>query len=226
MEIQETLRLLRKKNGYSQEGLAEKLGVARQTVGKWETGQALPELNALVLLSDLYGVPVDRILRGAEPCQRALVPQGNVDCSRTKAFLLAAKRHTYAAAAPQVASCRTASHDYHYEDSQGFAYHDSYFGGERFAGEETAWLRERPLWCMNYAGRVTGEHFSGDFLKEALLAVPEDLPFRGPEVFEKGDYLYHCNVTGDFGWFQGREDIFYRGARIYECFFHGGEIRE
>ena len=41
-------------------------------------------------------------------------------------------------------------------------------GGECFAGEEVVWLYENPVWSMNYIGRVIGENFSGDFLKEVL----------------------------------------------------------
>jgi hypothetical protein len=77
---------------------------------------------------------------------------------------------------------------------------------------------------MNYIGRVTGDGFSGDFLKEALLLVPEDKPFRGPEYYSDGNYMYHCMIDGDFKWFQGRETISYKGSEIYECFFHGGLV--
>lgn len=70
MELKDTLQFLRKQNGYSQEELADRIGIARQTVSKWETGQAVPELTGLLLLSGLYGVPVDRIVKGAT----AIVP--------------------------------------------------------------------------------------------------------------------------------------------------------
>ena len=100
-----------------------------------------------------------------------------------------------------------------------------YLGGEKFAGEEAVWLNEKPVWCMNYAGRVLGENFSGDFLKEALYHVPEDMPYRGPAIYTKGDYHYHCKVDGEFVWFQGYEEIFYMDEKIYECYFHGGTIR-
>ncbi len=60
---------------------------------------------------------------------------------------------------------------------------------------------------MNYIGRVTGDNFSGDFLKEALLLVPEDKPFRGPEKYVNGDYTYDCEIDGDYKWFLGRETI-------------------
>ena len=78
---------------------------------------------------------------------------------------------------------------------------------------------------MNYIGRVTGDHFSGDFLKEALLLVPEEKPFRGPERYVNGDYEYVCEIQGDAEWFQGREIITYKGTEIYECVFHGGTLR-
>ena len=78
---------------------------------------------------------------------------------------------------------------------------------------------------MNYIGRVTGSPFSGDFLKEALLHVPERMPYRGPERYENGDYTYSCAVEGGYDWFRGEEEIRYRGEMIYECRFHGGLIR-
>ena len=117
------------------------------------------------------------------------------------------------------------SHDYRYEGKNGFTYLDSYLGGECFVGEEVVWLYENPVWSMNYVGRVIGENFSGDFLKEVLMQVPAELPFRGPEIYTKGDYHYHCKVDGEFVWFQGYEEIFYMDEKIYECYFHGGAIR-
>ena len=100
------------------------------------------------------------------------------------------------------------SHDYRYQNKNGFTYLDSYLGGECFVGEEVVWLHENPVWSMNYVGRVIGENFSGDFLKEVLMQVPAELPFRGPEIYTKGDYHYHCKVDGEFVWFQGYEVIF------------------
>lgn len=225
MNLQDKLQLLRKQNGYSQEQLADKIGIARQTISKWETGQAVPELHGLILLSNLYGVTIDRIVKEDDVCNVSLCRNASVDIGKLVDFLLLAKRHTYAAAVNQTKSCRINSHDFYYENKQGYAYYDSYLGGERFAGEEAVWLHDNPVWSMNYAGRVVGGHFSGDFLKEALMAVPEDLPFRGPEIYTKGDYHYHCKVEGEFVWFQGYEEIFYGNEKIYECYFHGGVIR-
>lgn len=78
---------------------------------------------------------------------------------------------------------------------------------------------------MNYSGRVIGEGFSGDFLKEALMEVPSKNPYRGPALYENGEYRYECEVAGDIEWFRGYEEIFKQGVKIYECYFHGGEVQ-
>ena len=54
---------LRKKNGWSQEELAEKLEVSRQAVSKWESAQSVPDLNRVLLLSEVFGVPTDYLLK-------------------------------------------------------------------------------------------------------------------------------------------------------------------
>ena len=139
-------------------------------------------------------------------------------------FLLRAKRATYAGKGPEGAPSRPASHDLHYQEGD-LTYIDSYLGGERFAGEEAVWHAGAPVWAMNYVGRVTGEGFSGDFLKAALLRCTPDMPFRGPREYRDGDCLYRCSVTGEFGWFRGTETIAFQGRTVYECLFHGGSVR-
>ena len=54
---------LRKKNGWSQEELAEMLGVSRQAVSKWESGQAIPDMNRILKLSSVFGVTTDYLLK-------------------------------------------------------------------------------------------------------------------------------------------------------------------
>lgn len=56
------LQELRKMNGYSQEVLAEKLGVSRQSISKWERAEASPEIDNLLALSKIYGVSLDDLL--------------------------------------------------------------------------------------------------------------------------------------------------------------------
>ena len=54
---------LRKKAGWSQEELADKLGVSRQSVSKWEGAQSIPDMNKILQLSDLFGVSTDYLLK-------------------------------------------------------------------------------------------------------------------------------------------------------------------
>ena len=63
MKLAEKIQLLRKKSGYSQEILAEKCGVSRQAISKWEADIALPETDKLILLSNLFYVSIDILLK-------------------------------------------------------------------------------------------------------------------------------------------------------------------
>ena len=54
---------LRKKNGWSQEELAEKMQVSRQAVSKWEGAQTIPDLEKILMLSNLFGVTTDYLLK-------------------------------------------------------------------------------------------------------------------------------------------------------------------
>lgn len=58
------LQTLRKEQGLTQEQLAERIGVARRTVSRWETGANLPDLDVLVELSDFYAVDLRELLDG------------------------------------------------------------------------------------------------------------------------------------------------------------------
>lgn len=53
----------RKRNGWSQEELAQKLGVSRQSVSKWESAQSVPDLNRILQLADLFSVSTDYLLK-------------------------------------------------------------------------------------------------------------------------------------------------------------------
>jgi len=224
MKLEEKLQMLRKNNGYSQEQLADKIGIARQTISKWENGQAIPELNGLILLSELYGVTIDRIVKDDDICNLLISKKADLDIDEVVTFLIHAKKNTYAGKGKETKPSRLASHDFRYEDNE-YAYQDTYLGSEKFTGGEVIWLHDKPIWSMNYFGRVIGDNFNSDFLKEALYHVPTEIPYRGPKIFAKGDYHYHCKVEGEFIWYQGYEEIFYLEEKIYECYFHGGMIQ-
>ncbi|MCL2194485.1 MAG: helix-turn-helix domain-containing protein [Oscillospiraceae bacterium] len=62
MQVGENIQAVRMKNGLSQVALADKLGVTRQSVSRWELGQALPELDKIVAISRLFGMTTDELL--------------------------------------------------------------------------------------------------------------------------------------------------------------------
>ena len=66
MIIADKIAELRKRNGWSQEDLAEKLQVSRQSVSKWEMSQSMPDMAKIVQMSDLFGVSTDVLLKDSE----------------------------------------------------------------------------------------------------------------------------------------------------------------
>ena len=86
---------LRKKNGWSQEELAEKLNVSRQAVSKWEGAQSVPDMGRIIQMSELFGVTTDYLLKDeieqTEPSQVPAEdsPTRTVDMEEANAFLKA-----------------------------------------------------------------------------------------------------------------------------------------
>ena len=75
MNLHETIYSLRTGREMSQLELAEALDVSRQSISKWETGAAVPELDKLVKLSDVFGITLDELVRGtAEDIPKADMP--------------------------------------------------------------------------------------------------------------------------------------------------------
>lgn len=57
------LKMYRTESGMTQEDLAEKLGVSRQAVAKWERGESIPDIDSCIKLADIYGTTVDLLVR-------------------------------------------------------------------------------------------------------------------------------------------------------------------
>ena len=60
--FKDNLVALRKINGYSQDELADKIGITRQTLSKYETGESLPDIEKCKLMADIFGVTVDALI--------------------------------------------------------------------------------------------------------------------------------------------------------------------
>ena len=95
MILADKITQLRKKNGWSQEELAEKLEVSRQAVSKWESAQSVPDLNRVLQLSELFGVSTDYLLKdelsdeSGDPivCEDAGKPLRRVSLEQAQSFL-------------------------------------------------------------------------------------------------------------------------------------------
>lgn len=81
MDIADRIQTLRKMKGLSQEELAEKTGVSRQAVSKWESGQSAPDLDKIIIMSEYFGVTTDYILKGIETA-KTNEEKGNVLASK------------------------------------------------------------------------------------------------------------------------------------------------
>src|SRR3990167_7640664 len=125
-------------------------------------------------------------------------------------FLNDANKSTYANKdAPKVMPTRLKSEDYHFEKG-GLIYHDTYFGGRDFIGEEIVYENEKPVWGANYFGFVLDEKVSEkdlyDFLRKALMQEYDDvIPVRGPGNFSADDKEYSFIAGGDLANFSGKE---------------------
>jgi len=97
MILAEKIMTLRKKNGWSQEELAGKLGVSRQSVSKWESGMSIPELDKILLLGEVFEVSTDFLLKdemeqevyvpGNPEADEALAPVKRVSMEEANAFM-------------------------------------------------------------------------------------------------------------------------------------------
>ena len=64
MSLGEQLKKLRESKGFSQEDVAKKIGVTRQAVYKWENDKSYPDIDNLILLSEMYNVTLDELIKG------------------------------------------------------------------------------------------------------------------------------------------------------------------
>lgn len=74
-QLAQQIKKLRTGQNLSQDDLAEKLYISRQAVSKWENGEATPDIDKLVQLSEIFGVSLDYLVLGKEPEKEIVVEQ-------------------------------------------------------------------------------------------------------------------------------------------------------
>lgn len=149
-----------------------------------------------------------------------------------KEFLIEAKKSTYAnGTAEKIESSRLDSKDYEYK-KDNMLYHDTYFGGTNFIGEEVVYIDNKIYWAMNYYGVTLDENLGEEAMDNALrpalmqVGVSENIiPVRGPREYKNGDFKYTFEVSGDLTNFSGIETIYKNDKKIYELKCNGGLIK-
>ncbi len=144
-----------------------------------------------------------------------------------RAFIVSAKRQTYASGKRKTASKIPGSKEFHFRQDS-MEYIDIYFGNVTFNGVETVFKDNVPVWGMVYSGGIIDEASDVDglysFLKKCLYLVSEEAPFRGPESYAEKVYEYYNDFSGDISHFIGYEKIESDEETLYELHYSGGEI--
>ena len=84
MEIGDKLKNARLDQGLTQENLAERLNVSRQTISNWENNRSFPDIISILHLSDIYSISLDELLKGDQKVMRHLEESTNLVKSRQK----------------------------------------------------------------------------------------------------------------------------------------------
>jgi hypothetical protein len=105
--------------------------------------------------------------------------------------------------------------------------HDNFFGGEPYGGRIVVSFQNKPVWMMVYYGWVS-EGILADpiykVLRNALVHMPDEAPFRGPRELKDGEYMYTNSWSGNVERYSGEEKITQEGKIIYKANYMGGLV--
>ena len=89
MELGNRIKELRKAQNINQDELAEKLFVSRQTISNWENDKSYPDIQSVLLLSEIFGVSVDQLLKGdVEKMERIITEQTKADINKMNTYAI------------------------------------------------------------------------------------------------------------------------------------------
>lgn len=147
-----------------------------------------------------------------------------------KEFLVQAKKATYASGNESLENKEVDGSTSLIFENGDFKYHDNYFGGEPYGGREVVFYKNKPVYMMVYYGQVDAGvsdlSLIYSFLRKALLLIPEDYPYRGPQEFREGGYIYINECLGGVDGFSGKECIEREGETVYEARYAGGLVAQ
>ncbi|MBN1995006.1 MAG: hypothetical protein JW953_20090 [Anaerolineae bacterium] len=155
----------------------------------------------------------------------------NFSLEQLNLFIVRAKAATYVGGGAKSLAYRPGAHDLQFHEGN-FAYLDSYFGGTDFLGQEVVYFRGRPVWVMNYYGRILESDLiradeAGQIIKQSLSALYQEGRFLGGFEYStaKNDTYFDTN-EGEMTSFTGKEWIMRQNTRVYELVYHGGLVKE
>ena len=88
MEFGSKLKRAREAHSLNQEDIAEQIGVSRQTISNWENNRSLPDLRSIVMISDIYQISLDELLKGDGVLMQKLINDSEVKKANDKLSLL------------------------------------------------------------------------------------------------------------------------------------------
>jgi hypothetical protein len=144
-------------------------------------------------------------------------------------FIVSAKRTTYVGGGAKLLPYRLGSRDLQYQEGE-WAYHDSYFGESDFLGQEIVYYQTKPVWGMNYYGRLlrpdlaTAEQM-GRMIMTSLSKMYQENRFLGGFEHIEGSFKYVDSSNGDVSAFHGTELIYLNDELVYQLVYHGGLIQ-
>jgi hypothetical protein len=153
-----------------------------------------------------------------------------IEVTELNTFIVRAKADTYVGGGKHSAVSRLGSQDFRFSDGE-WAYHDSYFGGSDFLGEEVVYFASRPVWAMNYYGRILRVDLltaaqAGQIIKASLSRMYKEGRFLGGFRFSENNFTYVDANEGVVDCFHGRESIIHGKETAYELLYHGGLIKD
>ena len=145
-------------------------------------------------------------------------------------FIVRAKAATYVGSGAKSLSYRPGSHDLQFHEG-AFSYLDSYFGGTDFLGQEVCYFEGKPVWAMNYYGRILEPSLitagaAGQIIQQSLSRMYNEGRFLGGFEHSTRNGRYVDSSEGDVTSFVGREWIMRENVKVYELVYHGGLVKE
>ena len=145
-------------------------------------------------------------------------------------FIVRAKASTYVGGGAKSLSYRPGAYDLQFHEG-AFSYLESYFGGADVLGQEVVYFEGKPVWAMNYYGRIlkpslitAGE--AGQIIQQSLSRMYNEGRFLGGFEHSTRNGRYVDSSEGDVTSFVGREWIMRENVKVYELVYHGGLVKE